>query len=121
MFLRFHFARYINLDKDKYDTYAGLDLNFKSIGAHAGGRYKFNEIFGVYLEVSQGFSDSMYHYFSLNNLNNDSQKYENNFGKRFLASAGISINLVNNSRINSDRRDPNQPSFNSKYYHYGRH
>jgi hypothetical protein len=82
-FLRFHFLEALKLNR-KTDPYLGIDVSFKSLGLHAGVKYNFSEVVGMYVQIQQGFSNSFW------NNNNGRINY---FGKEFGLGVGMTIDL----------------------------
>lgn len=50
LFANYHFMDMLKLP-DNFDIYAGAGLSFTSVDIHAGAKYNFSEVMGVYAEV----------------------------------------------------------------------
>ena len=92
-FLRFHFSEPLNLS-EKIDPYLGLDVSLRSIGGHAGIKYNFSEIIGVYVMYKHSFSSSITGDHKIVAETYDAfDDNVNFFGKVGTISGGVTINI----------------------------
>ena len=92
-FLRFHFSEPLNLS-ERVDPYLGADFSLRSIGAHAGIKYNFSEVIGVYAIYKHSFSSSITGDHKISGETYDT--FEDNinfFAKKSTIAAGVTFNI----------------------------
>lgn len=82
VFIRAHLSEPLSMST-KIDPYLGGELSLKVIGAHAGVKYNFGEVLGVYGQVTRSFSG-----FILDEENSD---FINIYAKKTIISGGITL------------------------------
>lgn len=92
-YVRFHFTEALNL-RENVDPYLGADFTVRSLGAHAGIRYSFSEIVGVYAMYKQSFSSSFMGDTKLSE--NEGEYTPSYFGKKAALSIGVTFRLYRN-------------------------
>lgn len=89
-FVRFHFTQALNF-REHVDPYLGADFTVRSLGAHAGIKYSFSEIIGIYAMYKQSFSSS---FMGDTKLSEDMDEYTPSyFGKKASFSVGVTFSL----------------------------
>jgi len=88
LFVRFHFGPSLKI-AETMDPYLGLDASFKSLGAHAGFKYKISDLIGLYGMYNYSFSSSL---LGSENVESD-HSFINYYGKSNAISFGLTFNL----------------------------
>ncbi|RRJ88106.1 hypothetical protein EG240_13975 [Paenimyroides tangerinum] len=88
LYVRFHFGPTLKI-AETMDPYLGADASVKSLGAHAGFKYKLTDVIGLYAQYNYSFSTS---FVGSSKVESD-DAFINYYGKSNAISVGLTFNL----------------------------
>lgn len=87
IFVRFHFGPTFKI-AETMDPFLGLDASVKSLGAHAGFKYKLSDVIGLNAMYNYSFSSSF-----AGDTDLENESFINYYGKSNAVSVGVTFNI----------------------------